>query len=181
MSEDEGSSPNQPLKLPDATRLSLKEFIDTKSPEALEAFLSGIIVEATVVEESITKRHSGPLPTPSNLSAYENILPGLAERIVRLAERPADQVDTEQRHRHKLEDRLTTHSSNYRTTGLWMGYSLAIACLIGAAYCAMHGLSWGVVAFLGVPVAGVISTFVGGAQGLLTRRKSESEEKHTSD
>ena len=39
--------------------------------------------------------HSGPLPPPRQLREYEQALPGLAERIVRLAE-------AEQDHRHGI-------------------------------------------------------------------------------
>ena len=40
-----------------------------------------------------SETHSGPLPAPRQLSDYEAVLPGLAERIVRLTE-------AEQQHRH---------------------------------------------------------------------------------
>ena len=39
------------------------------------------------------RRHlkwSGPLPPPNDLAAYERVIPGLADRVVRLTERNAD-------------------------------------------------------------------------------------------
>ena len=41
---------------------------------------------------------SGPLPPPDLLDAYERTMPGLADRIVKMAE-------TEQGHRHRSENR----------------------------------------------------------------------------
>ena len=45
---------------------------------------------------SITRRWSGPLPSPEHLADYENVLPGLAGRIVSMAER-------EQEHRIEIQ------------------------------------------------------------------------------
>ncbi|MBI1739603.1 MAG: DUF2335 domain-containing protein [Acidobacteriales bacterium] len=47
----------------------------------------------TAVEVS---RFSGPLPHPEDLAKYEQVLPGSADRIIRMAERQAE-------HRQNLE------------------------------------------------------------------------------
>lgn len=43
---------------------------------------------------------SGPLPRPEDLAKYEQIVPGAAERIIKMAE-------DEMKHRHNNENRLT--------------------------------------------------------------------------
>lgn len=46
----------------------------------------------------VERFYTGPIPEPQALAAYENINPGLATRIVTMAEK-------EQGHRHKIENR----------------------------------------------------------------------------
>lgn len=49
---------------------------------------------------SFSASYSGPLPPPSFLNQFEQIVPGSAERIIQYSER-------EQAHRHKIEDLQT--------------------------------------------------------------------------
>lgn len=44
---------------------------------------------ATLVQSNIS--HSGPLPDPDTLQRYEQVLPGLAERILVMAEKQSEQ------------------------------------------------------------------------------------------
>ncbi len=71
---------------------------------------------------------AGPLPAPEILAAYDEVLPGLAERIVRLTER-------EQQHRHELEKgelaflQQRAHAEATRlSVGQWAG--LGLACVL---------------------------------------------------
>lgn len=43
-------------------------------------------------------QYSGPLPKPEDLAKYEQVIPGAAERIIKMAER-------EMQHRHEYETR----------------------------------------------------------------------------
>jgi uncharacterized membrane protein len=43
-------------------------------------------------------QYSGPLPDPETLTRYEQILPGIAERTLRL-------VESEQEHRHRMQEK----------------------------------------------------------------------------
>ena len=45
---------------------------------------------------AVLTRHEGPLPPPADLAAYEQVVPGLAERLVKAAE-------SQTRHRHRIE------------------------------------------------------------------------------
>lgn len=53
-----------------------------------------------VKPNSYSASYSGPLPPPSFLNQFEQIVPGSAERIIRYSER-------EQEHRHNIEDLRT--------------------------------------------------------------------------
>ena len=46
--------------------------------------------DARIVESRQTLHFSGPLPPASALGAYDEVLPGLAERIVKMAEKEQD-------------------------------------------------------------------------------------------
>jgi len=64
--------------------------------------LDGVL---TVVAQTISREvvHSGPLPPPQQLAAYNEVGEDFAERIVQMAER-------EQSHRHSIERRVVTAS-----------------------------------------------------------------------
>lgn len=150
------------LRLPDISRDSLREFIETKDPEKLEGFLNGLMIQTAVLEQ---KSHSGPLPTPSDLQSYESVFPGLAERIVRLAERPSEEYSAEREHRHAIEKDLSAHSRHYRYVGLGMGFLIAASCVGAAVWFAAIGNVPAALVFLGVPLIGLVSNFVRGAIG----------------
>ena len=53
---------------------------------------------------------AGPLPPPNDVQAYENMLPGAADRILTLAEKQQDHghrlIEKQQEHEHKMEERV---------------------------------------------------------------------------
>src|SRR4051794_26305738 len=63
--------------------------------------------------------YSGPLPNPDMLREYEDVLPGLAEKIV-------SQFEEQGRHRRWLERTNMTHATGRSWTGLLCGLSVAI-------------------------------------------------------
>jgi uncharacterized membrane protein len=163
-----------PIRLPETTKASLLEFVENRDPEALEVFLNSI------VEISEAHSYSGPLPAPEMLVQYDRALPGLAERIVRMAERPHEEMATEQAHRHALERSIVGHSGQYRTTGLWMGFAVAVLSLMAAFYCAIHGYWIGVAGFLCLPIVGVVSVLVTG-KPWAQKKPTEDESNDNSD
>lgn len=91
----------------------------------------------------------GPLPPPALLGEYEEALPGLAERIVVMAE-------NEGCHRRAIENRLMRLSE----FGLASGFLLSLAAIGGAM-----GLAWAGKGLLGlapllVSVVGIVTVFV---------------------
>lgn len=158
------------LRLPEISRDNLRQFIETRDPDKLEAFLNEIMLQAAVLEQ---KSHSGPLPTPSDLQHYEDVLAGLAERIVRLAERPSEEYAAEREHRQSIEMALATHSRHYRYAGLIMGFSIAAACVIAAIAFAAVGSVTAALVFLGIPLVGLVGNFVRGAVSVRDKRSED--------
>ncbi len=73
-----------------------------------------VVATATLREE----RHSGPLPHPVILAAYEEIMPGAAERIFKMAERQSV-------HRQELETSYHAGANGRSWAGLFIGGALA--------------------------------------------------------
>lgn len=69
---------------------------------------------------------SGPLPPPQQLAGYEAVLPGCAERIIRMAEEQAA-------HRRALETKGLEHLVNRSTLGLTTARNIQIVFL-GASF-----------------------------------------------
>lgn len=81
-------------------------------------------------------------------------MPGAAERIFRMAER-------EQAHRIEQERTAVQASIAGSMRGQWFGAAIAIAAVGGAiANVVLHGPWQATVALVGVPVLGIIRTFV---------------------
>ena len=110
----------------------------------------------------------GPLPAPEELHAYNQLVPGAAERIIAMAEREqatrhnsddlAQRADI--RHRDEL---VKSQQANARGVfrsdllGQTLGFLLAAACVACAAYTALNGAHPSVpIAFLAFPLASVI-------------------------
>lgn len=87
-----------------------------------------------------TYSYSGPLPSPEMLQQYEDLQPGLADRIVTMAEK-------EQGNRHKVQQRILGIASR----GQWFGLVLGLATLFTAAALIIGGY----------PVAGIVALVTG--------------------
>lgn len=72
----------------------------------------------------IQERHfSGPLPTPALLKEFDDVVPGCAERIIRMAEEQA-------KHRQLLEKTVIIGDSKRANQGLWVGGTIAFLFLV---------------------------------------------------
>jgi len=129
--------------------------IDPKSPAMMRRIM--------------TSEFQGPLPPPAYLAKYNEIHPGLADRIVKLAEGEAE-------HRRKMETTvLAAQIADSRATdnearcGQICALIITIASLIAGSYTAMHGHEIAG-SILGVGgIGGIVTTFV------LGRNHSTSE------
>lgn len=129
-----------------------------KLDSAKENEYEGIVVKG--------ENYSGPIPHPAHLAAYENIAPGLASRIVKMAEK-------ELTHRIELTDKVATAEIKYRDKGLLYGL-ISLLALIGASLaCAMTNHPKLAVAFIGVGFLGVAGRFIDGKRA----RPDEDDDK----
>lgn len=116
------------------------------------------------------QRFEGPIPPPAVLQGYEQILPGAAERILRMAEQQAA-------HRHSLE--LKSINANISGAdrqleladkqlkavyasdklGQWLGFAVSMCCLGGGIYLGVIGQPWLAGVLVSLPIASVIKAF----------------------
>lgn len=67
--------------------------------------------------------HSGPLPHPEILRGYDSIIPGAAERILRMAE-------TQSEHRQSIEKQVIDTQTKNSKHGVWIAAVLCLSTLI---------------------------------------------------
>jgi len=70
----------------------------------------------------ITAQYAGPIPPPEAFKKYEEILPGAAERILRMAEKQAE-------HRQKLEEMIIRANNRDSLLGLIFGLIIGLATI----------------------------------------------------
>ena len=86
---------------------------------------------------------SGPLPPPAMLAQYEQVYPGLADRIVKMAEHQQD-------HRMYVERTVVDSETRNEKRGMYFSFILASSGLFGGVSLVALGLS----------VTGLIGFFV---------------------
>lgn len=75
------------------------------------------------------------------LQEYESGSPGLAERIVRMAELPLEMAQSQLRHRQELEKRVLTSDIRSRWAGLASGLFLCVLAVVAGAWLIYEGRS----------------------------------------
>jgi uncharacterized membrane protein len=108
----------------------------------------------------------GPLPPPAILKGYDLVQPGLASRIVELAEKQAD-------HRMILEKKIVFGDQNKSLAGLILGFILSCGVSYGGYALIMSGHDIAGAAIDITGITSLIGTFVYGTN----QRKKERIEK----
>jgi uncharacterized membrane protein len=108
----------------------------------------------------------GPIPPPQIMEAYERILPGSADRILRMAEKQSD-------HRQGLERQVVAGNVSAQTRGQRYAGGLSALLFGGGIYLLANGIQIGGLSTLALAVAGIVSTFIYGR----SRQEKERREK----
>lgn len=115
-----------------------------------------------LVRHEQTVSYSGPLPPPSDLQRFEQILPGAAERIMRMAELQSE-------HRRQLESQVVSSGVRKSERGLMFGLIIGITAIVTGGLCAVLGKEIAASFIGGGGIVGLVSVFVIGSQ----QQKSE--------
>lgn len=103
---------------------------------------------------SIISAHwSGPLPPPAELEKIDLIIPGGADRLLRMAEKEQT---------HRIDD---------AKRGQYLGWSLAAGAVVAAAVVSLCHGPWQVsVALVGIPVLGAVQALIHGRKEKSAKR-----------
>ncbi|WP_341327251.1 DUF2335 domain-containing protein [Methylotuvimicrobium sp. KM2] len=103
----------------------------------------------------VSAQWQGPLPPPSTLREFDDIIQNGAERIMRMAE-------IEQQHRHDSEKKLIENDVRSIRRGQYLGWLVAALSITGAVVTAYWGAHWAVsCALVGVPILGTVKAIIG--------------------
>jgi uncharacterized membrane protein len=115
---------------------------------------------------------AGPLPPPSILEGYERILPGSAERIIKMAEIQAA-------HRQDIERKVIASGISNSGRGITFALIIALAALFSAMVCIILGREISG-SFLGLGgLGGLVATFITGTQMRSQERMQKAKEENS--
>ena len=112
---------------------------------------------------------SGPLPPPETLAKYEQILPGSADRIIRMAEQQAS-------HRQQLERVVIESNVSAQKWGLGCAFIIASGAICGGVWLSLKGLSGVGLAAIITALVALVAVFVYGKSSQRTELQQKKEE-----
>ena len=119
-------------------------------------------------EAVISKFFSGPIPPAAELNAYEKVIPGAAERIIKMAE-------DESVHRRNQEEKMLSSSCGDSRLGLWLGFFIGLSALTLSGLIAIYA-SPGAGSFLAfASISSLVGVFVYGSKKKREEDRSSQE------
>lgn len=84
-----------------------------------------------IITARVSQTFEGPLPAPADFAAYKETLPSAPERILSMAE-------SEQKHRHKLNNRIVNWGVVESILGMCFALVIVLLCIGVAVYLALN-------------------------------------------
>lgn len=110
----------------------------------------GVRIDQT---EITAHEHSGPIPSPVTVEAYERILPGSADRMIAMAERDQAAYIASNRRQQWLD-------FSFNVTALVAGLAALMAIISGVVFLADRGHEIAAAALAGLGVSGIVGALV---------------------
>lgn len=136
-------------QLAEIYKMPLNTMTEHPQPEAAEEQESdsGVLVTQTV------EQFFGPIPPPHALAQYEKVHPGLADRIVKMAESQSE-------HRKDLETKVILHDRLKSTLGLVFAFVIVIMAILAGVYLVIRGepLAGGFISM--IPLGTIVGAFI---------------------
>lgn len=102
-------------KLPDSSKTRANTLIEPEEADDSEQI-------AEVLARVIEQKFSGPIPPPNIIAGYEKVIPGAADRIIRMAEQQSS-------HRQEMELMQIKAEIRDNLLGVIFAFGLGIGCL----------------------------------------------------
>jgi uncharacterized membrane protein len=122
-----------------------------------------IAMSATVASAAF----AGPLPPPEVLKGYEEVLPGSADRILKMAEGQSS-------HRQALETVAVNGGHRRSWWGLWLGFASTLVVMGLGAGMVFAGHDAAGASVMGIDVVGLASVFVYAQQSQRRERQTKA-------
>lgn len=106
-----------------------------------------------VIGVAKTEIFSGPLPHPGHLGEYDRIVPGSADRMIRMAEQTLE-------HNRAVARKAQASDQLYRLLGMLLGFSALILLVVAAVYAGLNGNNILAGLLLGTGVFSCVGVFV---------------------
>lgn len=103
---------------------------------------------------------SGPLPPPNLLQGYDDIQPGFAERIVRMAEGEADHRRQQEQKALDADIKLSDKDFTERRLGQGLAFTIVIILAVLGAYLAINGKELTGSVFGGPAIVSIVGAFL---------------------
>lgn len=120
-------------------------------------------------EVSVTTEFHGPIPDPLTMERYNQIMPGAAERILKMAE---DQA----RHRQDLEKIIIKSQCRDSLLGIIAGFILALVTICAGTYVITKGNIWSGTLLGSAGLVGLVSVFIYGTNSNKKGRQTKDKE-----
>jgi uncharacterized membrane protein len=169
---DDGAEPAVPAG-DDGDGTSESTLLKTRRGDVVDATPLVRRVEHGLRVVQATVEHQGPLPPPEDLQRYDQVMPGLADRIVSMAER-------EQMHRHAMQEVSVRGGLDIAKRGQLLGFAIAIIVLGVALALVLLGHETAGTVIASVDLASLAAVFAVGRQQAAAaerKRRPSSDEK----
>jgi uncharacterized membrane protein len=152
--EDSGDTVSD-LSLPPAIKKELDEVVEALPTQQQQRQLVSVI-------RSVSKLHTGPLPDPETLAAYQNLIPDGANRLMAIHE-------SQMAHRQTVElmvanaqvDMMKSSAAN-TARGQWMAYSIVFVFLAASVLFAFNGMLWLAGTLVSTTLVSLVTVFIVG-------------------
>jgi len=109
---------------------------------------------------------SGPLPSPETLKKFDEVIPGAAERIIKMAEGQFE-------HRTELERKVINSDIERSKWGQILGFVIAIVGLVCAVIISIYGSQIGGAALGLGTLASLVGVFMYGSRSRTKEREAK--------
>jgi len=122
-----------------------------------------------LVQQTSVQSFSGPLPPPEVLKRFDEIVPGAAERIIKMAEAQSE-------HRKDLEKKVIESDISRSKWGQILGFIISITGLIVSGFISIYGnaIVGGIVSVS--MLASLVGVFMYGSKTRAKEREEKSKE-----
>lgn len=139
----------------------VKQDIENADPDDREMLLAAAVKHI---------QYEGPLPPGYMLREYEEVLPGAADRVFRMAEQQAE-------HRQCLEKQVVASKSRAELLGVIFAGAIVLVTVIGGIFLIHEGNGIAGFSTLVMGIGGIAGTFIYGTRSEKKERAEKREQR----